>query len=223
MDRQNEYQDERWKERAKQIRALDGHRCAICGDKGILHVHHLSYPPAPFHLWDSRDDELVTLCPECHKKVHESTSRIGLDEYRNVQGYVQKDEHDEEFEWDMHYAINDEEPNCAKCQLAKVLGGSSLFCINGNHEIRPHHFTCGDFRPTESARKVLKDCARCKHFKPKDNEEKYGFCDIVGDEIDRWLAFNCSDYCEPNIKVKQPTIKTSIKPSIPNICQNKYS
>ena len=87
MERIQEYQDERWKERARQIRNLDGNKCAMCGKKGILHVHHLSYPPAPFHIWDCRDDELVTLCPECHKKVHASITRVHLDVYRNVIGY----------------------------------------------------------------------------------------------------------------------------------------
>ena len=76
MDRKQEYQDERWKERAAQIRELDNHKCAMCGAKDVeLHVHHLSYPPPPFHIWDSADNELVTLCKDCHEKVHEGGKR----------------------------------------------------------------------------------------------------------------------------------------------------
>ena len=79
MDRKQEYQDERWKERAAQIRELDNHKCAMCGAKDVeLHVHHLSYPPPPFHLWDAADNELVTLCKECHEKVHDSATRPTL-------------------------------------------------------------------------------------------------------------------------------------------------
>ena len=76
MDRKQEYQDERWKERAAQIRELDNHKCAMCGAKDVeLHVHHLSYPPPPFHIWDAADNELVTLCKDCHEKVHEGWNR----------------------------------------------------------------------------------------------------------------------------------------------------
>lgn len=92
MERISEYQDERWKERARQIRELDGHKCALCGATGLLHVHHLSYPPAPYHLWDSTDNELVTLCPECHKKVHESSTRPYLDEERHLCNYIDEEQ-----------------------------------------------------------------------------------------------------------------------------------
>ena len=94
MERITEYQDERWKERARQIRELDGHKCALCGATGLLHVHHLSYPPAPYHLWESRDDELVTLCPDCHKKVHESPFRPYLSEDRQICNYMDVEEYE---------------------------------------------------------------------------------------------------------------------------------
>ena len=35
MNRREEYQDERWKERAARIRELDEHRCAMCGAKDV--------------------------------------------------------------------------------------------------------------------------------------------------------------------------------------------
>ena len=76
MERKQEYQDERWKKRAAQIRELDNHKCAMCGVNNVeLHVHHLSYPPPPYHLWDAADNELVTLCKGCHEKVHEGGKR----------------------------------------------------------------------------------------------------------------------------------------------------
>lgn len=94
MERTQEYQDERWKERARQIRELDGHKCALCGATGLLHVHHLSYPPAPYHLWESRDDELVTLCPDCHHKIHMSPFRPYLNEEREICNYIDVDEYE---------------------------------------------------------------------------------------------------------------------------------
>ena len=93
MNKKEEYQDERWKERAAHIRALDNHRCAMCGAKGVeLHVHHLSYPPPPFHLWDATDEELVTLCKECHAKIHQSIKRPKLNESRELIGIEIKKE-----------------------------------------------------------------------------------------------------------------------------------
>lgn len=76
MNRREEYQDERWKERAAEIRKLDDHRCCRCGRKDVeLHVHHLAYPPPPFHIWEATDNELVTLCKECHEEVHRCNKR----------------------------------------------------------------------------------------------------------------------------------------------------
>lgn len=89
MTRQEEYQDDRWKARAEQIRELDHHRCALCGAKNVmLHVHHLSYPPPPFHLWDAADNELVTLCKDCHVEIHQSITRPTLTEERELIGYT---------------------------------------------------------------------------------------------------------------------------------------
>ena len=85
MNRKEEYQDEQWKVRAAQIRELDNHKCVMCGAKDVeLHVHHLSYPPPPFHIWDATDNELVTLCKDCHEKIHEYDLRPLLIEGRRL-------------------------------------------------------------------------------------------------------------------------------------------
>ena len=127
MERISEYQDERWKERARQIRELDGNKCALCGATGLLHVHHLSYPPAPFHLWDSRDDELVTLCPDCHRKVHESPKRPYLDEYRVVCNFEEKSE-DEQFAEELA-----EERREYEKKLDEAISCGRLCCALCNH------------------------------------------------------------------------------------------
>ena len=89
MNRKEEYQDERWKARAAEIRELDHHQCVMCGAKDVeLHVHHLSYPPPPFHIWDAADNELVTLCKDCHEKIHECSTRPTLSEDRQLTAVI---------------------------------------------------------------------------------------------------------------------------------------
>lgn len=84
--REDDYKDERWLKRANEIRRLDGYKCAMCGKSDVeLHVHHLAYPPKPFHIWDATDDELITLCKDCHREVHNLTERPKLAECRTLQ------------------------------------------------------------------------------------------------------------------------------------------
>lgn len=85
--REDDYKDERWLKRANEIRRLDGYKCAKCGKSDVeLHVHHLAYPPKPFHIWDATDDELVSLCKNCHFAVHNlCKSRPKLTADRNLQ------------------------------------------------------------------------------------------------------------------------------------------
>ena len=95
--KKKDYQDERWKMLADKIRELDHHQCKMCGAKNVeLHVHHLSYPPPPFHIWDASDSELVTLCKDCHDKIHECTTRPTLSEDRKLSVVIfRKDENGE--------------------------------------------------------------------------------------------------------------------------------
>lgn len=181
MERTQEYQDERWKERARQIRDLDGHKCAMCGAKGELHVHHLAYPPAPFHIWDCRDDELVTLCPECHKKVHTAISRVYLDEHRIVCGYVTDEEIDrqirEHFRSKWKAAKESGEICCAKCKFVEVLDDMGCCCILGRGfcPTEPEQKACEHFEYHEDF--VARFCGNCEHFTPyKEDESGYGYC-----------------------------------------------
>lgn len=45
---------------------LGNYKCAKCGARNKLQVHHLSYQ----HLGDELDCELMVLCHSCHQKVH---------------------------------------------------------------------------------------------------------------------------------------------------------
>jgi HNH endonuclease len=55
-----------WAWRRGRTLRQDGYRCRRCGTRKGLQVHHLSYK----HLGDEPDEDLVTLCRECHARFH---------------------------------------------------------------------------------------------------------------------------------------------------------
>jgi 5-methylcytosine-specific restriction endonuclease McrA len=61
--------ENKWKHKAKEIRARDGNKCVQCGAKGRLQVHHLFYVDNKMP-WDYPNDAMVTLCSVCHRKEH---------------------------------------------------------------------------------------------------------------------------------------------------------
>jgi 5-methylcytosine-specific restriction endonuclease McrA len=61
--------DNKWKHKAKEIRARDRNLCVKCGAKGRLQVHHLYYVEDKMP-WEYPNDALVTLCSVCHRKEH---------------------------------------------------------------------------------------------------------------------------------------------------------
>lgn len=71
-----DYLDPRWQE--KRLRVMDREKftCQSCGaqDK-TLHVHHRSYAKGK-RIWDTPDDELVTLCEDCHESVEEMVREV---------------------------------------------------------------------------------------------------------------------------------------------------
>lgn len=101
MTYKEKLQTEDWKIRRIMIIQKDKYACQICGKLGYdnclnivgikngdeiklfdeplicpdeesleLNVHHKCYRKGR-EPWDYNDDELITLCPECHKKIHE--------------------------------------------------------------------------------------------------------------------------------------------------------
>ena len=204
MERITEYQDERWKERARQIRELDGNKCAICGAKGLLHVHHLSYPPAPFHLWDSFDEEMVTLCPECHKLVHQSWKRIKLDSNRCVRDFESPYEEDEqwptegnrqEFLKRLKAARRGEKACCANCHMVDVFEDVTLYCpilAGGFHPVEPDQTACRYYEQ--------RTCQNCMHFVPDSDGSGEGHCSQIESNGDpfRWWE-GCSMGCDGDL------------------------
>lgn len=58
-----------WKRKRAEILKRDHKTCRICGNKEGLQVHHIY--SLDTH-WDLRleNDNLITLCNECHHKAH---------------------------------------------------------------------------------------------------------------------------------------------------------
>jgi DNA-directed RNA polymerase subunit RPC12/RpoP len=64
-----------WKNKRHSILERDGYKCKYCGSKQFLNVHHKYYLKYPNNQmippWKYNDDALITLCNNCHKKVHQ--------------------------------------------------------------------------------------------------------------------------------------------------------
>lgn len=76
MTRKEEYEHPMWKSLSEYVKGLDGNKCVICGSKENLQVHHLFYPIPQEHIWEVPLKFLVTLCKDCHNKVHNRTIEI---------------------------------------------------------------------------------------------------------------------------------------------------
>jgi 5-methylcytosine-specific restriction endonuclease McrA len=91
--------DQRWVNRRKQILDRDRYLCVRCfplreeegweidaresndfdADDRVLHVHHLCYRSG-FKAWDYLDEDLITLCEDCHQNEHVRLFREKKDE-----------------------------------------------------------------------------------------------------------------------------------------------
>ena len=84
-------QDPRWKRKAYYIKKRDENNCVICGGTNNIQVHHLNYGKS-IEPWDVPNEWLVTLCEDCHKKVHQGTLKIDYPKvgkfYKNDYGSV---------------------------------------------------------------------------------------------------------------------------------------
>lgn len=64
-----------WKIKREHILARDSFKCRLCGKsetEAELHVHHKQYIMG-LDPWEYNDDDLITLCADCHHIIHEST------------------------------------------------------------------------------------------------------------------------------------------------------
>lgn len=76
MNYKEKLKDPRWIRRRREIMERDDHRCMICGeDSLLLNVHHLRYRKGA-EPWEYDDCELVALCEDCHKMVHDNNLNL---------------------------------------------------------------------------------------------------------------------------------------------------
>ena len=78
--------DDRWKDKRKEILERDNHRCCWCGSSENLQVHHKYYEKYPngsfVDPWDYPNNALITLCKGCHEKAHKYDIKV----YRRQSG-----------------------------------------------------------------------------------------------------------------------------------------
>ncbi len=71
-----------WKIIRGNIIKRDNYKCRICSNEENLRVHHLTYQ----NIFNEKDDDLITLCKECHEKEHIKIEITGLsiEEYYKI-------------------------------------------------------------------------------------------------------------------------------------------
>ena len=62
--------DIRWQKKRLEIFKRDKFQCRSCyAHEGTMHVHHLKYLMR-YEPWEYDDDDLITLCDDCHAEWH---------------------------------------------------------------------------------------------------------------------------------------------------------
>ena len=74
------YKSEAWQNKRNYILIRDQYRCKRCGKSGALEVHHIIHL-TPENIHDAAitlsDENLTTLCLDCHFAVHEEDKKRG--------------------------------------------------------------------------------------------------------------------------------------------------
>ena len=73
--------DPRWQKRRLEIMQRDNFTCQMCGNgltSGVpLNVHHYVYHKG-YLPWEYPDKDLITLCRDCHHKLHEDKPNTSI-------------------------------------------------------------------------------------------------------------------------------------------------
>lgn len=64
-----QYKNPKWQKKRLKILERDNYQCQHCDESELtLQVHHLSYPKG-INIWECKDENLITLCEPCHRRV----------------------------------------------------------------------------------------------------------------------------------------------------------
>ena len=66
-------QTDQWHSKAERRKQIDGYCCQMCGKREDLQVHHMTYHNI---MNENIEKDLVTLCGDCHRRVHRMMNRI---------------------------------------------------------------------------------------------------------------------------------------------------
>lgn len=69
MEYKEQLKNQLWLDKRNRILQRDKFRCVCCGKESNLQVHHKRYIAGRF-AWEYSDEDLITLCQECHRKIH---------------------------------------------------------------------------------------------------------------------------------------------------------
>ena len=64
-------QQPEWKLRRQEIISMNWGYCSCCGTSRNIHVHHKIYYDDGRMAWEYSDNELTTLCADCHMLEHD--------------------------------------------------------------------------------------------------------------------------------------------------------
>ena len=90
---EEQYKHPLWQRKRYSIYQRDGWTCRACRKDcyelaAQLHAHHLYYKRDRL-LWEYDDEALVTLCDDCHKKIHEDLPKLsGIIAFEIIAGNI---------------------------------------------------------------------------------------------------------------------------------------
>lgn len=71
----------KWQKKRLKILERDDFKCVICNDaETTLNIHHKKYNGKK--AWESKDEDLCTLCEDCHKHIYEIESITKNDHFK---------------------------------------------------------------------------------------------------------------------------------------------
>jgi 5-methylcytosine-specific restriction endonuclease McrA len=76
----------KWQRLRLKVMNRDQFKCLACKTENNLNVHHLYYESGR-KIWDYDIESLVTLCDDCHNKLHKDLAKVaGMVAFRVLVG-----------------------------------------------------------------------------------------------------------------------------------------